>query len=73
VIIVFIILQRNIKRFKLRNFKDSHYFKCKSIPLDLKADIEKKHAMSNVYKEAPQLLAESHLLDPLYSIYSVFS
>lgn len=61
VIIVFIILQRNIKRLRLRNFKDSHYLKCKSFPQDLRDAIEKKHIISNCYKEAPNLLAESHL------------
>lgn len=64
VIIVFIILQRNIKRFKLRNYKDSHYIKCKSIPQYLKDEIEKKHIISHSYKEPPQLLAESHLNEP---------
>lgn len=50
-----------MKRIKLRNFKDSHYIKCKSIPQDLKDAIEKKHLTSNSYKEPLQLISESHL------------
>lgn len=61
VIVVFIILQRNIKRFKLRNVKDPHFLTCKSIPKDLKQAILMKHQKSHIYHPPPHLLTVNHL------------
>ncbi|CAF0764551.1 unnamed protein product [Brachionus calyciflorus] len=60
VIIVFIILQRNIKRFKLRNVRDPHYYTCKSIPKELKEAIQRKHNKSHAYIEPDTLLTANY-------------
>lgn len=60
VIIIFIILQRNIKRFKLRNVKDPHFLACKSIPKDLKEAILRKHALAHTYNEPGVLLTSNY-------------
>ncbi|RNA17412.1 hypothetical protein BpHYR1_026740 [Brachionus plicatilis] len=56
VIIIFIFLQRNIRRFKLRNVRDPHFFTCKSIPKELRDAIQKKHKKSHEYNEPETLL-----------------
>lgn len=58
---MFLILQRNIKRISRRNDKESHYLSCKSIPKDIKEAIERKHSVSNCYKEPPDLLSPNDL------------
>jgi len=63
IIIIFITLQRNIKRFKLRNLKDPHYLSCKSIPKELKDAIELKHQYSHLYREPLTLLTTNYLND----------
>jgi hypothetical protein len=54
-------LQRNIKRFKLRNVKEPHFLTCKSIPKDIKEAILLKHTKSHAYIPPPQLLTFNHL------------
>jgi hypothetical protein len=65
VIIIFIILQRNIKRFKLRNIKDPHFVLCKSIPRDLREKITRKHIKSNIILDAPVLTTKNYENEPL--------
>lgn len=60
VIIIFITLQRNIKRYKLRNIKDPHFHICKSIPKELKDHILAKHESSKIYREPSLLFTQSY-------------
>lgn len=68
VIIIFIILQRNIKRFKLRNVKDPHFLLCKSIPKVRRfRTASTLNRLTNAEKELKDAILRKHAIAHAYT------